>query len=799
MAQTPISASVLYNSTTPTTIYTVPTGKTAVVKGVLASSLTTTYDTVTLNKVSGGTTYPLVQNQDSGYVSQSGTYYVVNGVKTINLLQSPVTLAAGDSISISTTGTSYYKVEKAVDSTTYRIGNIAYLNGNYIAVGVDNATGVGLILTSTDGITYTRRTFTPTVYLTSVTYGNGYYVVCNATGGTIHYSTDLATWTQVSLPSTVGCFAITYGGGKFVTGGSSGVCYYATTTPLSWTTATLFNTNAIYSISYIGTNYFFGVNGISYYTADFATYTQPYVSVLSSTNYYGMAAANNKFLVSNSLAPYNYPNTFLRTSTDGNTWSNQTTVANNMNNYGAIPVYAGNGGYFAYRGYNASTQGAYIYSSDGVTWNSSTYSFLTGYSNDGTTVMCAAYGNTSNSSYYQRVLIYQYSGGNNYIQSCNVSTAGVLASEQFTFTSSYLSAGSWQGIPAFAGNPYDGSWRAIGYYYSGATYVVPYYYGSNYNNGSDSQFGPGVNQSGYGYATGYGCSVGVVPNSPVYYAGTTSGWVFTASSYSAGWGLLFGNPSYVTNPAGFNWSAANNGSSAVVGFARSGDLSTSTMIIVWNNGYVAISSDQGANWTYSNCGLTGIGTQQALKFSPVAYGNGKFIVIGASGQVSVSTDGVTWTTMLSGIESAYYLNSQNVFVTNSGSIYTSATGVVNTFTLKTTNASFNTNLGSNPSTNRLIYGNSTYYILDTSSNLYSSSDLITWTSKGFNTQALNNTAYLSTGTYGGLAYSGSGTGIVASNARAAQSTNGTGSIGKVFTPNSSIYVGNATASVVQLD
>jgi hypothetical protein len=775
----------------------VPAGKTAVVKGVLASSLTTSSDVVTLNKVSGGTTYPITRGQSTGYATSSSTYYVLPGVGSVNLLQSPITLAAGDSISISTTGTSYYKTEKAVNSTNYRIGNIAFLNGNYIAVGIDNSTGASLILTSTDGITYIRQTISALVYLTNVTYGNGYYVVCNATGGTIHYSTDLVTWTAVSLPTTNACYAITYGGGKFVTGGANGASYYATSTPLSWTASTIFNGNVIYSIAYIGTNYFFGVAGTSYYTADFTTYTQPYVSVTAAgTSMNAFTVSNNKVLVTNNLAPYNYPNTFLRTSADGVSFANQTTVANGMINYAGYPVYAANGGYFIYRYNNNGNNGQYIYSADGLTWATDTYSALSGYSNTGGTSMSAAWLNTSVGAYQNKILVYQYASGNYYIQGANINTSGQIVSQNFSFTSTTYQASTWSGEPVFAGNPFNGSWRSIGYYANGGANSAPFYYGTSSTSGSDGQRSNGLDNASYGYTAGYGISVGVMPNNAWFFGGTTSGWVLRSTGASNGWGPYMGSPGYVSNPTGFDWAAAGGGAVGVVGFARSGDLSTSIMIILWGNGYYARTVNQGTNWTFGNIGMSNIPSHASMLTSPIVYNNGKFYVINnGGGQIASSTDGITWATMLSNVDNIYYLNSENVFTTTAGNIITSATGVVDTFTLKYTNDTF----ASNPSTNKLIYANSTYYTVDNSANLYSSSDLITWTSRSFNTTQINDVNYFTPSTYGGLAYSGTGTAIAVSQAKASGSADTTGNIGKIFTPSSSIYVGNATASIVQID
>lgn len=793
MAQTPISASVLYNSTTPTTIYTVPTGKTAVVKGVLASSLTTTVDTVTLNKVSGGTTYPLVQNQASGYITQSGTYYVVNGVQTINLLQSPITLAAGDSISISTTTGSYYKTPLANYTSTNKIGNIAYLNGNYIVVGQDTTTGYGLILTSTDGITYTQRSFPFSFSLTNVTYGNGYYVVCNDTGGAIHYSTDLVTWTQVSLPSTVSCYAITYGGGKFVTGGGSGRSYYATTTPLSWTLATVFNTNTIYAISYIGTNYFYGNSGVSYYTADFSTYTQPYVYMIggnSAGRSGNFIVSNNKIMATNALVAGTYPNTFMTTSTNGVSWSNVTTTSNSMASYNTYMAYCSNGGYMCYRYYNTGTN-YYLYSSDGVTWNQDNFGALNYSTSNGYQIHKAGYDNTTNTNVNNKVLGYMYAGNATMVFCYNMGTNGSLNSIQFQFSSSTISGGtaSVQQVPYFVGNPYDESWIGVVYYSNGGTYTISHFYGGSPTSGADGQFTQGAYNSGYGQ--GYACSAGVVPASNRYLAGTTSGWVYYSDSYNAGFNtVLIGSPSYYTNPPGIVW--GDIAGNYVCGFARGGESASSPLVILWANGQIAVSTNQGATFTQKYIGANSFAAMNNFGGSPIKYNNGTFVAINQAGTVLTSTDGFTWVTMPSAVNSIYNLNSQNVLLCTTG-IVTSPTGNVTTFTPKSS-----ATWGPNASANRMAYVGSTYYLMYNAS-LYSSSDLITWTSKSFNSTQINNSTYFPNVTYSGIAYSGTGSSIAVSAALPGSVTSSVGYVGKVFNPTTDIYVGNATASIVQID
>jgi len=177
MAQTPISATSLVGSTTPTTLYTVPAGATAVVKSVLTSSLIGGFPIMTVNKVTGGTTYPIVVEQVSGYNS-SNNY---QAVKSNNLLSGPITLTAGQSLSVSTTTSPAYKFPTTYSPTTnpgQRVNNINYLNGQYIAVGYDNSVQLGLVLTSPDGITWTARTpGDTTVTLLSISWSGAQFVV----------------------------------------------------------------------------------------------------------------------------------------------------------------------------------------------------------------------------------------------------------------------------------------------------------------------------------------------------------------------------------------------------------------------------------------------------------------------------------------------------------------------------------------------------------------------------------------------------------------------------------------------
>jgi photosystem II stability/assembly factor-like uncharacterized protein len=87
---------------------------------------------------------------------------------------------------------------------------VTYGNNIFVAVG-DN----GTILTSTDGVSWTRRTSPTTQGLYSVTYGNGLFVAVG-NNGTILTSTDGVNWTQRTSGTSNDLYGVTYGNGIFV-------------------------------------------------------------------------------------------------------------------------------------------------------------------------------------------------------------------------------------------------------------------------------------------------------------------------------------------------------------------------------------------------------------------------------------------------------------------------------------------------------------------------------------------------------------------------------------------------------
>lgn len=139
------------------------------------------------------------------------------------------------------------------------------------------------------------------------------------------------------------------------------------------------------------------------------------------------------------------------------------------------------------------------------------------------------------------------------------------------------------------------------------------------------------------------------------------------------------------------------------------------------------------NWTSQATGFGGSSINAAT------YGNGLFVIAGASGKLSTSPDGVTWTSRTSGfgttaIRGLTYGNGLFIAVGDSGTLTTSPDAV--TWTAQTS--------GFGATTIRAVgYGNGLYVAVGDSAKLFTSPDGITWTSRtsGFTASNIKGVAY----------------------------------------------------------
>lgn len=229
----------------------------------------------------------------------------------------------------------------------------------------------------------------------AVAFGNGVFVGgwgLDYEGGTLATSTDGQTWTTRQNVSGTGIYSVTFGGGQFVAGGNNGHVY-TSSDGITWSAGNTGTVNPINDITYdgtqfvgvgnlgtvitssdglnwtaqnsgVGTNFSTVANSGSALVAggtvvrrstDGVNWTVP-TNPPTGASYYNVGCGAGKFVAVTSAGT-------IFTSTDGNTWSEQTSpVSTSLN---AVKFGAGK---FVATGDN----GVILESSDGVTWTSST-------------------------------------------------------------------------------------------------------------------------------------------------------------------------------------------------------------------------------------------------------------------------------------------------------------------------------------------------------------------------------------------------------------------------------------------
>jgi hypothetical protein len=780
MAQTPISASANYNGTTPTTLYTVPAGATAVVKTVVGSSLIGTFDTVTVNKVSGGIVYPLIQNKPTGYGAATGYPQVLGE----NLLSGPITLAANDVLSISTSTSANYKFITTVITAnfpTYRVYNTNYFNSTYIAVGFDASNGNGLVLTSTDAVTWTKQNFPFGIQLTDIAFdGTNYVVVGIANGNFLYYSTNLTSWTQVAAPNSSDMYSVTYGNSKFVAGGVSGVIWYATSPTSTWSTATLPEVPTINSVLTIGTSWAFGTTGSYVYTSDFSTFISPYYfrptnAVSGGYQSFAVDDAGKIYAARSGGNPNANPTNALWSSTN----SGISFTAIDLSALGSLPTQPaypfvfGNGGRMAWMAYHPSNS-RYLASADGVTWTSQAYTGTNGtaastwYSMNGAGRVSTSY------NYLMSYLDGVGAGGN--ITLGTVSSSGIFTLGIAFNTNETQFNPSGYGTGAMAASAFNGEWNYASTNVANTNYPNVYY-GTSMSNGSTAQM-----SSNIWYMVAYGtpsCACGR-PGRTGFLFGTSAGYIIYTNTYNTA-------TTVITTRV-----MPDNGQ--IVAIVASGTATNSKIMAITTSGYIATSTDTGITWTYVSrisAGFSGtslIGGSKNLHFV-----NGVWYAFDDNSNIYVSTDTINWTSNPLNIVSMYTLNSNNIFIKSSAGItYTTGTSL-DTF-VNPTSISFD----GGPSVRRMAYVNSTY-VIGGDGRILTSTNLTDWTSNSISNKQINNITFYSPLGSGlaSIMYTGAGSNIVVGNAIRAIGNNAF-SMSQPTAFASAKVTGAATAGIVEI-
>lgn len=758
MAQTPISASVSVTSDAPVTLYTVPSGKTAIVKAVIPTVLTSSNTAgFTVNKNTNGSVIPLAINQSNSYIPATGGTTLYNH----NLLSAPVTLAAGESISVSTNGSAVYKLPLTYSNSAYQIRNIVYANSQYMAVGYDSGTGKGLVLTSSNGTTWTKRTFTGAT-LTNVCYGNSLWVATSSTGGYIYTSADNGvTWTA-RTHTALSLYNVTYQNSLFVAVGANG--YVITSSNgTTWTTYTIPDTSlTVYTAIYINSSWIIGTSGTTYKSTDnFSSFTSPYsANITSGLNAVGIVYNSYTGVWSmgiNAVSVQGSTPTPIAYSSDLVTW---TTTSSMDVYYSSVGVRANimQSSYYTFliNNQDVSPNANYFASKldvSGTTGWSNTYSL-----GGGTNIHSRAYN--------ARTPLTQ-----DWIVTSNGSSV-------------YLSQQSMSGFSTSGSLPSTWSSR----------YDSTIFCGSKNTSGTQYMFALNVNNSNYlshawasGNAVNFNANTALDTTYYVYSYGTPQ--VCTGIYSSTTVGFLMGTDyGYLFRTTAYNsaMSLVASFTSGIVGIASN----STTQVVLLQDGRVATSTNNFDTYTLvtlsgGSASWRGAGYADNVN---ITCNSTTFAIKNVYGQVWKSTDGLTWTTYPKGVFNASFINSIPLLQSSYGLLTTADATTFTTYS--TTNF-----VTGEEATNNIAYANSTYYI-GTQNYLYSSTDLTTWTQTMLDSSKINNVSYFNGYLNTSFGLASNGTNLVLTGSQATQG--GNGNISSISSTSQYLALGVCTGSIIEI-
>jgi hypothetical protein len=327
-------------------VYTVPTYRTAEITQITVENLS-----------------PNAITYDLGIVDFDVTLTEANTLRWDEQIpgDSTVTISSGFNNPL-TEGKTIYVFPSAVDLVEVKVFGTESRVGVFAAIASSSKNAAS----STDGITWTRRTLPVSAGWASVAYGDGVFVAIAIGGSSAANSTDGITWTQRTLPVSANWESVTYGDGVFVV--MSGFIDTSTiaassTDGITWTQRTLPD-GRWRSVAYGGGVFaavaqrHLGVLAIAASSTDGITWTQRTLPV--DTDWHLVAYGDGKFVA---IARFS---DIAATSTDGVTWTQRTLPVSSS----WASVAYGDGVFVAIAGEDPSSIAAS--STDGITWTQRT-------------------------------------------------------------------------------------------------------------------------------------------------------------------------------------------------------------------------------------------------------------------------------------------------------------------------------------------------------------------------------------------------------------------------------------------
>lgn len=783
MPQTPVSVSAFVSSATPSTVYTVPAGKAAIINNVQATSLLGGTVAMTINKVgTDATVYPMAVDRISGDDINFFTGNSTVAKAPMNLLKGSLTLAAGESLSIGTSTAASFKFPQTYTGNGI-LNQITYGGGRYVVVGRNDDNSKGLVLTSTDGQSWTRQTFPFAFTLLDVAAATGRIVAISSSYTTGYFTSvdNGVTWTQVAGLSgghsgaPVGVF---YVNSTWIIIGSNYI--YSSADGATWTLNSAFTTYlgaanpSLKNVSWDGTRYVFATTyGLIHANSALTTFSSPgFIRggvFPTSINWHN---ASSKFYAT---LPYNTNNNHLVSSTDGVNWS---PVATSTNLASGTPFSIECGSQTSQTlvipATNDLRTGMYSLNS-GSTW--------TQYSNGSINSPARRLKSLGNGYYLQ------FSGNPFvwYSGCCPITSyydyyVGLSATpwsmSQTTTNASYSgsSGDTWVGQSASSTNVADGPWVVFGYYVTSSNYYVHNYRPNASSGWSNSSTNFKV--STYLWYQ-YGEPVASVFFNSKFWMITGSGYLFSLDN------TIGATLQYVTRVC-----TNSNGISVV-----------NNRLCVTNRASVTPTiyfSTDGANWTATTT-VHGGAYPVGINSNGVASNGSIGLWLSNAAQIASSTDGESWAAIPTGIVETSLMNG-NLFaqsITRDSTFNNIGYGIY--YITDPTNSAGFTKIATNQAAaetlpNVMLYANSSYFF--TSPLALLASPTATFATAGVASNAVNGQTFMSANNLYAAATSGSGAVII--DARSTQTPSPAYKLGYVANVNFARSVASVGISILEI-
>jgi Pectate lyase superfamily protein len=289
------------------------------------------------------------KNIDAGYNPQTGNARAVyNAVAYGN--STYVAVGSGGHILYSLDGVTW---TNTTSGTTSNLTTITYGSGTFVAGGAN-----GTVIYSSDGKVWQKSGAVSYTTVNNIAFGNSLFVAVTLLGG-IYTSSTGVTWTARTSGITTPLNSVVFGSTKFVAVGSGGVILTSSdNTATSWSSQTVGNSDLL-GIDYQGSTYVAtGKNSKALYSSDGTTWYRSLIDTfvaVTSDSTFGWAITS-------------WGDVYKATTTS---FVNVASVASGIENF--TNIYYSNNFFIALTG-----SGGIYTSSDGTTWTSRTSGVSTG-------------------------------------------------------------------------------------------------------------------------------------------------------------------------------------------------------------------------------------------------------------------------------------------------------------------------------------------------------------------------------------------------------------------------------------